>query len=497
MQTFNSKSRSYLRPLGYCSMAIMISCNYQPNIAGNATVSDANQPDSPNILFILTDDQAWGQVSKPMHPDIPSSGSTYLETPNIDRLGDSGIRFYSGYAPAPLCTPTRRSILTGTSVARSGSEFRSPYVPAEHLTIPFALRLANPDYLCAHFGKWGGTDMISSPEECGFDISDGMTGNNEGGMPSSLGGFRDHRSAPPHFIDNEDPKRTFSVTDSAIKFMQRATTAGKPFFVQVSYYAVHLSIVAREASLQKYVQKGSPDRGYPPAFAAMLDDMDEGVGRLLNALNVLGIADNTYIVLMSDNGGQEDPMPGINPDLPRLNHPLSGAKQSLLEGGIRVPFIVSGPGIDAGGYCAVPVSGYDLLPTFYELAGGKTSLPGKIDGGSIVPLLKNPVHGHVARPTDGLIFHRPGFLSSAIRQGPYKLFITWNASGEIESRNLYNLDINVVENEQTDISHLEEALANSLQKTLMDHLHEVNAETPLTVIENLPGQRGVRPPPVR
>jgi len=189
----------------------------------------------PNILLILTDDQGWSQMSGLMDPQIAESHSSYLETPNIDRLAREGLRFTSGYSPAPLCTPTRRSIQCGTSAARSGGEFRSPWIPAEHLTIPKALKEVHSGYRCAHFGKWG-EDMLSTPEECGYDASDGMTGNVTGGMPSSLGvASGQHSNAQPHFIDNDDPKRTRTITDRAIDFMRQQTSAGRPFYVQASY----------------------------------------------------------------------------------------------------------------------------------------------------------------------------------------------------------------------------------------------------------------------
>jgi arylsulfatase A-like enzyme len=166
---------------------------------------------SPNIILILTDDQGWSQLSARMDPRVPESCSAYLETPNMARLARGGMRMTSGYSPAPLCTPTRRSILCGTSAARSGTEFKSDWVPAEHMTIPKALKLANPAYRCAHFGKWG-EQMISTPAQCGYDTSDGETGNVTGGMPSSLGiASGSHADGPPHFIDNEDPKRTKSI----------------------------------------------------------------------------------------------------------------------------------------------------------------------------------------------------------------------------------------------------------------------------------------------
>jgi arylsulfatase A-like enzyme len=436
------------------------------------------QTDSPNIILILTDDQGWSHVSKPMNPEIPESCSQYLSTPNIDKLGDSGMRFTSGYAPAPICTPTRRSILCGASAARSGTEFKSEFLPADHMTIPVAFKQANPAYLCAHFGKWG-EHMISTPKECGYDKSDGETGNHTGGMPRSLG-VESHDKGPDYFIDEEDPKLTFSVTDSAITFMNQAVEESRPFYLQVSYYATHLSIVCRQETLLKYYRKGVPDRMYPRSFAAMLDDLDQGIGGLLEALEQIGIADNTYVFFMSDNGGQEF-MPGNDESRLHLNAPLSDFKQTLFEGGIRVPFIVRGPGIKPGSYSHVPIVGYDLLPTFYDLAGGVEALPDEIDGGSIVPLFYNPADGKVKRDVEGLIFHRPresryNRSSSAIRQGSYKLFIEWDHSGEIKKRNLYNLDENIVENENTDISEHNKEKANYLQGILLDYLKELNAE---------------------
>ncbi len=122
----------------------------------------------PNIVLILTDDHGWSQLSHAMDPRVPESRSTYLETPSMSRLAREGMRFTSGYSPAPLCTPTRRSILCGTSTARSGTEFKSKWVPADHMTIPRALKKANRNYRCAHFGKWG-ENMISTPQQCGLD----------------------------------------------------------------------------------------------------------------------------------------------------------------------------------------------------------------------------------------------------------------------------------------------------------------------------------------
>jgi arylsulfatase A-like enzyme len=297
----------------------------------------------PNIILILTDDHGWSQLSQPMDPRVSESRSEYLETPNMNRIMNEGIRFTSGYSPAPLCTPTRRSILCGTTTARSGTEFRSPWVPADHMTIPKALNRANPDYRCAHFGKWG-EQMISTPEECGYHTSDGMTGNGTGGMPNTLGVKGSHDDGPPHFIDNKDAKRTPSMTDRAIAFIREQAEADKPFYVQASYYAQHLSVVCTEKVLAKYKAKGVPDRGYPQAWAAMMEELDKGVGRLLDTLDELQIADNTYVVFTADNGGRGT-VPGGDTNRLPTNFPLTGAKHSLYEGGHSLfPSLCEGQG---------------------------------------------------------------------------------------------------------------------------------------------------------
>ncbi len=439
----------------------------------------------PNIVLILSDDQGWSQLSVPMDPRVPESCSDYLTTPSLARLAREGMRFTSGYSPAPLCTPTRRSILCGTTAARSGSEFRSDWVPAEHLTIPKALKQASAEYRCAHFGKWG-EQMISTPEGCGYDASDGMTGNVTGGMPSSLGvESGGHADGPPHFIDNDDPKRTSSVTDSAIDFFRKAHGQQKPFYVQVSYYAVHLSVVCREKTLQKYRRRGEPDRGYTQAWAAMLEEMDAGVGRILDALDDLGIAGTTYVFFTADNGGRGT-IPGGR-DRP-TNAPLTGAKQSLYEGGIRVPFLARGPGIKPGSVCHVPVAGYDFLPTFHELAGGATAMPEEIDGASLVPLFSAPAGATFQRRRGALFFHRPRRGFSALRMGTDKLLLFWTPRGEVRSRELYRVGRNPRE-EGHDLANEEPARAAALEAKLVGYLESVKAETPQ---QARPKRRGPR-----
>ena len=424
----------------------------------------AVQADSPNIILILTDDQGWSQRSGLMDPENPETGSSYLHTPAMDRIAAEGMRFTGGYSPAPLCTPTRRSILCGTSAARSGTEFASAWVPADHMTLPRALKQANPEYQCAHFGKWG-EKMISSPEECGYDVSDGHTGNVTGGMAEKM--------QPAHIV--EDPKRTGSVTDRSIKFIREQTKAGKPFYTQVSYYAVHLRTELLQTSLEKYQNKGAPDRAYSQGWAGMLEELDSGIGRLLAELDALGISDNTYVVFTTDNGGRGT-VPGGDTKSPAVNAPLSGAKHSLLEGGIRVPLMVRGPSIEAGSVCRVPVAGYDFLPTFHELAGGKGDLSEELDGGSFVTLFSDPEIDSVKRPIDGLIFSRPRQGMAVIRSGPWKLLAEVSTKREIQSAKLFNVVADIAE--EHDLSTTQASKAKQLHAHLKTYLETVVDPSP-------------------
>jgi arylsulfatase A-like enzyme len=395
----------------------------------------------------------------------------------MNRLAKEGMRFTSGYSPAPLCTPTRRSILCGSATARCGSEFKSDWVPADHMTIPKALKSVNEDYRCAHFGKWG-EQMISTPEQCGYDVSDGLTGNNTGGMPGTLG-EEGHESGPAHFIDDNDPKRTRTVTDRTIAFMRDQTLSKRPFYVQASYYAQHLSVVSQQKTLDKYIAKGDPDRGYTQAWAAMMEELDRGIGRLLETVAELGVENRTYVFLTADNGGRGTVPGGDKKRLPP-NHPLTGAKHSLYEGGIRVPFPAKGPGIPAGSVCNTPVVGYDFLPTFFDLAGGKGGrqvLTGDVDGVSIRPLFSKPDAALSDRPANAVIFHRPDRGVSAIRQGPEKLMVFWKADGTVQRRELFDVGINPVE-EGRDMSETNPDRADELQRTLESFLKTVDAEKP-------------------
>ena len=226
--------------------------------------------------------------------------------------------------------------------------------------------------------------------------------------------------------------------------------------------------------LAKYVAKGTPDRGYPPAWAAMMEELDNGVGRLLDAIDQLGVEGETYVFFTADNGGRGT-VPGGDTDRLATNHPLTGAKHSLNEGGIRVPFIAKGPGVPAATTCGTPVAGYDFLATFADLAGGKPNQDENIDSISFKALLMDPKSTDFNRPDKALFFHRPRNRSSAVRLGNYKLMLEWNADNEITERHLYRVD-NVPTEEGHEITAENTDKAKQMENFLLKHLKRVKAE---------------------
>ena len=383
---------------------------------------------TPNFVVILSDDQSWVGSSVLMDPANLETRSDYLRTPQMERMSRMGMRFTQGYAPAPYCCPTRRSLVVGQTPARHVYQKDQPgWVKGfrESLSLPRMLKLADPGYRTAHFGKWDSRFDNVSPEQMGYDISDGLTGNATGG------GKGDSDAGP-----SDDPKLVDSLTKRAGSFIEKHAKSGEPFFVQVSHYAVHLDIFYRKSTLSRTRQWETGRRHTLPEFAAMTSDVDQALGHLLDHIESLDLLDNTYIFFMSDNGGRLT-MPGQKRGkLPR-NYPLYEGKGSMYEGGLRVPFMVLGPGIQAGGICRVPVTGLDLLPTIAELAGFDGALPETLDGGSMVSLLRAGGRGAVKRRQPFLIFHQAGarVAQSALRQGDYKIVKHW-AEGRVELFNL-------------------------------------------------------------
>ncbi len=441
----------------------------------------------PNIVFILTDDQGWADISQPLDPEHPEACTPVFETPNMNRLAEDSTIFVDAYSPAPICTPTRRSIQYGMTPARQhGTEFLSEFTGEGLFSIAEYIKEADPAYACAVFGKWGEAmsgrtwqeqNLTVYPEALGYDENDGRGGNAKGTFYHP----KDKEAFKMNFIveADEDPKRTFSLTNRSIDFMQRQVAAGRPFYLQINYYAIHTAYQARAETIEKYKDKPLPERKTLPDIGPMLEDLDVAVGQLYQAVEDLGIAENTVIVLASDNGGERSyvPLPQGSVNLPDRNAPLRQYKGSLYEGGIRVPFMISGPGIPRDAICTVPVALYDLLPTFYAMAGGKASLPDTMDGVSLLPLLEDPQSGDVDRSTPGLVFHRPKWKQqshSALRQGDYKLVVTWAGPWEVKKLELFNLDTDI--GETNNLAKKDPEKAKEMLSALLAYLHEVDAE---------------------
>ncbi len=426
----------------------------------------------PNIVLILVDDQGWNGTSVLMDPRVSASKSDYYLTPSIARLAAEGMTFSNGYAPSPICVASRRSIQFGQTPARLGTRYENDDEPRDQRSIPEILKEIDERYATAHFGKW---HMKPSPSNLGYDESDGSTVNRTGGYRLGKKKWLEYRAT-------DDPKLMFEVTDRAIDFMIRKAAEGRPFYLQVSHYAVHMDMETRPETYDRFdsMAKGSVHRSVP--FAGMTRDLDDAIGRLLESLEILGLKDETYVFYTSDNGAvfefppKTDELFAFAPKARResRNHPLRGGKWTLFEGGIRVPFVVTGPGIEPGSTCSEPVVGWDLLPTFAALAGSTSGLPENLDGGDFASLLKNTGSGDVVRPAEALVFHSLRFAPphSSIRVGDYKLIRIWRENRRL----LYNLKEDI--GESNDLAESMPGKAEELDAKLQGYLESVGAEIP-------------------
>ena len=422
-----------------------------------------------------------------MMNEEPGSKSEYFETPNLELLAKRGIRFSDAYASAPVCAPSRYSIQFGKTPARLSLirvGMNTDHIDHEgFISIPKALKKINSNYRTAHFGKWG---MGSDPSVLGYDVSDGPTKNKDGNFDNNKSQWQN--------VFKKDPKYIFSLTDKAIEFITSCNAEKQPFFLQISHYAVHTNIESKEKNYNKFKEKPQGLQQINPGFAAMTFDLDEGLGILLKKIKELGIEDNTYIIYMSDNGSVPN-IPGAKKYEKSYNYPLSRGKWDAYEGGVRVPLIISGPGIKNGSESATPVSGSDILPTLLELAGNKTIILAEIDGGSFAPILLNKNVKQINREVDGIFFHVPyknGIAlkrpHSAVRKGDYKLI----KFQDDKSILLFNLVKDKME--QLNLANQKPEIAKELEKILDNYLVEVHApkwqegitwkETPLKKINS-------------
>jgi arylsulfatase A-like enzyme len=389
-------------------------------------------------VFILIDDMGY--------KDLGFMGSTYYETPNIDRLAGEGVVFTSAYANGPNCAPTRACIMSGQygprhGVYTVGSSQRGPahlrkLIPIRNETtldptvVTIAEALKPAGYVSASIGKWHlGKGERNSPVAQGFDVN--IAGNRRGST---------RRHFSPYSLENladgpDGEYLTDRLTDEAIKFIE--TNRDRPFFLYLPHYAVHTPIQAKESIIAKYENKQPTGGQNNPKYAAMIESTDQGVARIMQKLDELGLREDTVVVFFSDNGG----VVGIT-----SMEPLRGGKGMLYEGGVRVPLIVRWPGkTKPGSVCDVPVIGIDFYPTILEIAGAPKRKDHVLDGESIVPLLK----GRSGLGRKAIFWHFPAYLqgnygwketwrttpAGAVRKGRWKL-IEYFEDGRLE---LYNL----------------------------------------------------------
>lgn len=435
--------------------------------------------DKPNIVFILADDLGW--------TDLSIMGSDYYETPNIDRLAAEGLLLDNAYAAAANSAPSRACMMTGLYTPRHGVYTVNPPdrgdrtkrkfiaapntedVRADFTTLAEALQ--QQGYQCGHIGKWhlGDDTDGTGPLSQGFIRNVG--GNRTGAPYSYFYPYCLPDKSKCHLgLDEGAPGEylTDRLTEEAISFMK--SSKDTPFFLHLSHHAVHTTLQAPDSLVNKYRHK-TPGRYHNnPIYAAMIEKLDDSIGRICRAVEELGIAKNTLILFYSDNGGAE-PITD--------NYPLNGGKGTPYEGGTRVPLILKWPGkIKAGTRSSVPVTGVDFFPTFVALAHGK--ITSNLDGKNIFKLIKN-------QATDRKLFwHFPAYLESymnggkdfrakpysSIRSGNWKLIYNY----EDQSKELYNLHVDLGETQN--MSERNPAKREELYRDLMKWGKETHAPIP-------------------
>lgn len=449
----------------------------------------------PNIVFILADDLS--------DRDLGVYGNSYQQTPHLDRLAEQGLRFTQAYAPAPICSASRSAILTGRSPARLHFEFvtklpdtvvgsdHALQIPSYPLNLPLEERtlgevMGDAGYHTGFLGKWhvsahnGGYlnwSTTHGPLQQGFD-----EGVQEFGSHPYGDGDRDSAGLVPLTYGDYGPD---ALTERAVEFLNRHQS--EPFFLYLSHYYVHTPVKTRAgwSEQSNLAELPPPGDGARATYAAMVENLDDLVGRVLRELDRLGLAENTLVIFTSDNGGH-----------PRYaaNSPHRGSKWNLYEGGIRVPFIVRWPGqVPANASSDTPILGTDLFPTLAALVGAAPPSSSRLDGANLLPLWQT---GNLPRRQEPLVWHFPfyhpetGFDQvlpeigindfavsrtyphSAIRQGDFKLLHFYE-----DGRNeLYDLKNDP--GEQTDLSVLNPEKSRELGTALSDYLQRVNARIP-------------------
>ncbi|MEW6742105.1 MAG: sulfatase [Planctomycetota bacterium] len=397
-----------------------------PRIAApQAASGQRNLPAGPrNVLLILADDLGWR--------DSSVYGSPSYQTPNLERLAHAGMKFTDAYAASPACSPTRASILTGkypqrlglTSTilsSRTGGETATPqpsffpwarlaaspgipHLPPGERTIAEAVKGGGP-YRTCFLGKWhlGGEAWFPGTE--GFDTSIAATA--QSAPPSYFSPY--HIPTLPDGPEGE--YLTDRLTDEVIRYL-RDHDRTQPFLLFLWHFSVHGPFQAEPALVQKCRERINPSfHQRNPVYAAMIQSLDESLGRILDALDELELASNTIVLFTSDNGGLIHDRAG----LVTSNAPLRGEKTTLYEGGVRVPLVVRWPGVvPPGTECDQPVSSIDFYPTILEIAGVSEPGTAAVDGESLLPLLTQT--GPLKR--DALFWHFPHYFVRFVQKEP-------------------------------------------------------------------------------
>jgi len=444
-----------------------------------------------NIVFFLADD--LGQR------DLGCYGSTFYETPNLDRLAKEGILFTDAYAACPVCSPTRASIMTGRWPQRTGitdyigapvrpeqwmrntRSLPAPYSDRLSLDAPtLAKSLKSSGYSTFFAGKWHLGPEGWWPENQGFDVN--MGGIDRGGPYGGGKYFSPYGNPrlPDGPAGEHLPDR---LATEAVKFIE--ANRDQPFFAYCSFYSVHTPLMARDDLRRKYEEKRQRlglkevwgrehERDVRlvqehAVYAGMVEAMDLAVGRVLTRLDELGLRDNTLVIFTSDNGGLS-----TSEGWPTSNLPLRGGKGWMYEGGIREPLLVRWPAVTkAGSVDSTPVSSPDFFPTLLEAAGGKPQPGDALDGTSLLPVLSGG-----SLPDRPLFWHYPhygnqgGAPAAAIRRGDWKL-IEWLEDQRVE---LFNLADDI--GETTDLSRQETSRVETLLAELHAWQNQVQARFP-------------------
>lgn len=448
-----------------------------------ARAAETAAPARPNIVFVLADDLGWS--------DLACYGSKIHETPHLDQFARDSVRFTDAYAAAPVCSPTRASLMTGKSPARlhmtiwresaqdppRNRRMLAPLavenLPHAETTIAKLLQAAG--YVTAAVGKWHLGDAAHYPETHGFDVNIGGT---LWGAPTTFfypyrgaGAFGNEYRYVPHLeFGHEGEYLTDRLTDEALKVIDQA--GQRPFFLYLAHHSVHTPIEAKPGDVEHCAERlGKRNSARNVTYAAMVRNLDENFGRLMAHLRKRGLAERTIVLFFSDNGGFTG---NYKKQQVTDNSPLRSGKGSLYEGGIRDPLLVSWPGVTRGSVCREPVVSTDLFSTLLTMAGLPQPQDPCGDGQDITPLLKNPA-GHLQR--DALCFHYPHYYVttspvSAIRAGDWKL-LEYYEDPHVE---LYNLRDDL--SETTDLAAAMTGKAQELRARLRAWLKSVDAQMP-------------------